>query len=61
MSNNLPGFDPARPVAIIGAGVMGTKVAWACARAGMPTRLFDVESGKATESVELAASWSVGA
>ncbi|MBL8271071.1 3-hydroxyacyl-CoA dehydrogenase family protein, partial [Steroidobacter sp.] len=47
--------------AIIGAGVMGTKVAWACARAGMPTRLFDVESGKATESVELAASWSVGA
>lgn len=50
-------FDPARPVAIIGAGVMGTKVAWACARSGLPTRLFDSEAGKADRAVALAATW----
>ena len=58
---DFPAFDPARPVAIVGAGVMGTKVAWACARAGLATRLYDAEPGKAADSAELAESWSAGA
>ena len=53
-------FSPNRPVAIIGAGVMGTKVAWACARAGIETRLFDAAPGKARESIALACAWSNG-
>ncbi len=60
MNTSFPEFDPAVPVAIIGAGVMGTKVAWACARAGIPTRLFDVEPAKAAASAELASTWSQG-
>jgi 3-hydroxyacyl-CoA dehydrogenase len=53
-------FDPNLPVAIIGAGVMGTKVAWACARADLPTRLFDSVPGKAAASVQTAVAWSAG-
>ncbi len=53
-------FSKDQPLAIIGAGVMGTKVAWACARAGLQTRLFDVEEGKATESALRAERWSGG-
>ena len=56
-----PTFDPARPIAVIGAGVMGTKVAWACARAGIPTALYDSEPGKAAQSRVLALTWSRGA
>jgi len=56
-----PTFDPARPIAVIGAGVMGTKVAWACARAGIPTALYDSEPGKAAVSRALALTWSQGA
>ncbi|HEV2362917.1 MAG TPA: 3-hydroxyacyl-CoA dehydrogenase family protein [Caulobacteraceae bacterium] len=58
---DFPRFDPEKPVAIIGAGVMGTKVAWACARAGISTRLYDVEPGKAASSIRLAQLWSAGA
>lgn len=54
-------FDPARPVTIVGAGVMGTKVAWACARAGLETRFFDIEPGKAVRSRDRALGWSEGA
>lgn len=61
MSSSFPDFSATAPVAIVGAGVMGTKVAWACARASLPTRLFDVEAGKADASVQLAATWSEGA
>ena len=57
----LPVFDPAAPVANIGMGVMGTKVAWACARAALPTRVFDIDAGKAKASRELALTWSAGA
>jgi 3-hydroxybutyryl-CoA dehydrogenase len=57
----LPRFDPARPVAVIGAGVMGTKVAWACARSGLPTRLFDSAPGKAAEARLRAATWGTDA
>ncbi len=55
-----PVFDPARRIAIIGAGVMGTKVAWACARAGIPTALTDSQAGKAATSRGLALTWSQG-
>ena len=53
-------FSKDKPLAMIGAGVMGTKVAWACARAGLETRLFDTEVGKAQESAKRAESWSEG-
>ncbi|HKY95750.1 MAG TPA: 3-hydroxyacyl-CoA dehydrogenase family protein [Kiloniellales bacterium] len=56
-----PTFDPARRIAIIGAGVMGTKVAWASARAGIPTALYDSEPGKPAASCALALTWSEGA
>lgn len=61
MTGTFPAFDPLAPIAIIGAGVMGTKVAWACARARLATRLFDVDAAKAIESVHLARTWSEGA
>lgn len=53
-------FDPRAPVAIVGAGVMGTKVAWACARAGIETRLYDSAPGKAAEAAERARGWGEG-
>ena len=56
-----PVFDPARRIAILGAGVMGTKVAWACARAGIPTALYDSQAGKPADSRRLALTWSQGA
>jgi 3-hydroxybutyryl-CoA dehydrogenase len=56
-----PLFDPTRRIAIVGAGVMGTKVAWACARAGIPTALWDSEPGKPAASRALALTWSEGA
>ena len=56
-----PTFDPTKRIAIIGAGVMGTKVAWACARAGIPTALYDAERGKPSASRDLALTWSEGA
>ncbi|MFO1068390.1 MAG: 3-hydroxyacyl-CoA dehydrogenase family protein [Geminicoccaceae bacterium] len=59
MSDQQP-FDPARPVAIVGTGTMGTKVAWACARAGLPTRLVDSLPGRAAEARERAIGWSDG-
>jgi len=55
-----PTFDPTRRIAIVGAGVMGTKVAWACARAGIPTALYDSERGKPAASLALALTWSEG-
>ena len=58
--HDLPAFDPSLPVGIVGAGVMGTKVTWACARAGLETRFFDLEEGKAESSRALALSWSEG-
>jgi 3-hydroxybutyryl-CoA dehydrogenase len=54
-------FDPTRPVAIIGMGVMGTKVAWACARSGIPVQAFDVDAAKIDASIALALTWSEGA
>ncbi len=54
-------FDPTRPVAVIGAGVMGAKVAWASARAGVPTRLYDVSAPALQAAVERILGWSEGA
>lgn len=53
-------FDPVHAVAIVGMGVMGTKVAWACARAGVPVQAFDVDEAKIEASIALALSWSEG-
>jgi len=60
-SASLPAFDPARPVAMIGMGTMGTKVAWACARAGIETRCYDIAGGDAlTAARTRALGWSEG-
>lgn len=54
-------FDATRPVAIIGGGVMGTKVAWACARAGIPTRLYEIDAAQRARAADNAASWGTAA
>ncbi|MBC6426601.1 MAG: hypothetical protein GDA51_09090 [Ekhidna sp.] len=41
--NQLPKFDINKPITIVGSGVMGTKVAWACAKSGITTRVFDLD------------------
>jgi 3-hydroxybutyryl-CoA dehydrogenase len=53
-----PDFDPARPIAVIGCGVMGAKVAWACARAGIPTRAYDTSGEQLDRSLTLIRGWS---
>ena len=53
-------FDPNTPIAIIGMGVMGAKVAWACDRAGIQTRVFDVCPETLQKSLDLALTWSRG-
>ncbi|MBC6441060.1 MAG: hypothetical protein GDA49_11775 [Rhodospirillales bacterium] len=60
VSTDLPAFDHARPIGIVGDGVIGTRVAWACAWAGLATRLFDVEDSKTQDSQAHAVSWSEG-
>ncbi len=50
-------FDPAAPIAIVGMGVMGTKVAWATARAGIPVRAYDVDAAMLAGSVARAREW----
>ena len=54
-------FDPARPIAVIGCGVMGAKVAWACARRGIPTRAYDNSAEQLARSLALVRGWSEGA
>lgn len=56
-----PCFTSAKPVAIIGAGVIGSKVAWACARAGVSTRLYDVDVEQARKARETALRMSSSA
>ena len=56
----LPAFDPARPIAIIGFGVMGAKVAWACARKGIPARAYDTSADQLERSLSLIRGWSEG-
>ena len=60
VQKNYKKFDINKPIAIIGAGVMGTKVAWASARSGIETRLYDIEYGKAKLSRDLVSTWSQG-
>jgi len=50
-------FDPTSPVAIIGLGVIGAKVAWSCARSGMRTIGYDIDPAAAQQALALAASW----
>ena len=40
-----------RSVAIIGAGVMGSQVAWACAVNGLETYLYDVSQEQINSAV----------
>ena len=54
---SFPAFDSSRSIAIVGLGVMGTKVAWSCASSGIPTRGFDINPSRAHEAVRLAQSW----
>ena len=56
----LSAFDPARPIAIIGFGVMGAKVAWACARKGIPARAYDTSADQLERSLSLIRGWSEG-
>ena len=42
-----PVFTGDRPVTVVGAGVMGTMVAWACVNAGLQTRLFEIDENRA--------------
>lgn len=56
----LAAFDPSRPIAVIGMGVMGAKVAWACARIGIPTRAFDISAPQLETSLGQVHSWSDG-
>ena len=51
-------FDSGRPVLIIGTGVMGSLVAWACARSGMPVHAFDAETGRAQAALDECLGWS---
>ena len=60
LSMVFPKFDPARPIAIIGCGVMGAKVAWACARIGVPTRAFDTSSTVLETALGSIHGWSEG-
>lgn len=50
-------FMAERPVAVIGAGVMGAKVAWVCAKAGISTRLYDVDHQVGLAAKERALGW----
>ena len=52
-----PSFVADKPVAVIGAGVMGTKVAWACAKANIPTRIFDLDQEIASAAKQRALGW----
>lgn len=50
-------FDARRPIVVIGGGVMGTKVAWACARAGLPTRLYEIDAAQRARAWSQATGW----
>ena len=56
-----PAFDPAKPIAIVGMGVMGTKVAWATARAGIPVQAFDVDQDGLQRAIVRTREWSTPA
>ncbi len=57
---SFPAFDPSRPIAVIGCGVMGAKVAWASARAGIPTRAFDTSAKQLETALGQIHGWSEG-
>ena len=53
-------FDPTRPIAVIGCGVMGAKVAWACARIGIKTCAFDTSGPVLEAALGAIHGWSEG-
>jgi 3-hydroxybutyryl-CoA dehydrogenase len=50
-------FSISKPVAILGGGVMGTMVAWACVNAGLSTRLFEIDRSRAARSQAQIEEW----
>ena len=46
-----------RSVAIIGAGVMGSQVAWACAVNGLETYLYDISTEQINRAVDRISGW----
>lgn len=44
-------------VTLIGCGVMGREIAWACAQAGLSVRLFDTNKRQARQALELVHRW----
>jgi len=53
-------FNPNKPILIVGTGVMGSLVAWATARTGIPVHAFDAQPGKAMTALKQALTWSEG-
>jgi len=51
-------FDATRPICIVGLGVMGARVAWACANAGLVTHGYDLSRDNAAKAVDSAIEWS---
>ncbi len=56
--SEFPAFDQTKPIAIIGSGVMGTKVAWACAKCNLETRVYDIDFEGVKAAKERAIGWS---
>lgn len=50
-------FSADRPVAILGGGVMGSMVAWACVRAGLETKLFEIDPDRAVQAQRNIEEW----
>jgi 3-hydroxybutyryl-CoA dehydrogenase len=50
-------FSIHHPVAILGGGVMGTMVAWACVKVGLQTRLFEIDPVRAARSKAQIKEW----
>ncbi len=55
--NDFQPFSMAKPIAIIGSGVMGTKVAWACAKSHLETRVYDIDFAGLELAKERAIGW----
>jgi 3-hydroxybutyryl-CoA dehydrogenase len=61
VSETFPPFDRTAPIAVIGMGVMGAKVAWATARTGIPVGAFDVSDSVLSAAMTRVREWSSAA
>lgn len=53
-------FRPVRRVAVIGCGVMGRQIAWACAGAGLAVTAYDVDAAQRDGLRRQLESWQAG-